>query len=74
MHHANVTDIPCMVLLTMILRKGLSRALQATKAFVYQEKSLIELYIFKACRTFEIIIRIGVLRISRVFRRIFTYL
>ena len=65
---------------TMILLQVLSRAAclrdppcQVT-AFVYQQKSPIKLYIFRTCPTLSIIIRVGILCISRVFRRIFTHI
>ena len=44
------------------------------KAFVNQQKSPIKIYIFTTCQTLSIVIRVGILRMSRVFWRIFTHL
>ena len=63
-----------MALLTITLLQVLSRAFQATESFVYQQKSPIQLYIFKTCQTLSIVIGVGILHISRVFQRIFTHL
>ena len=74
MHYASIKEFPYMTLPTMIQLHMLSRAFKETKYFVYQQKSLIKLYISKTCHTLSIIIIIGILRISRVFWRIFTQL
>ena len=74
MRRANITECPYTALLTTILLQLLSRVFQATESFVYQQKSTIKLYIFKTCQTLSIVIRVGVLYISRVFWRIFTHL
>ena len=70
---ANFRECSYMALVTIILLQLSRRTFQATESFVYQQKSPIKLLIFKTCKTLSIVIRVGILCISRVFWRIFTY-